>query len=271
MSQHDRALIGPDQFDGAGEDAVEHDGEISRVRADQFEDLAGGRLEFERLSELCVALLDVGQEPRVRNGIAGLCSERLQEFDLVGRERVDRVAECEDTDRWPVAREGHEHRRSDTCCIRGLDRLGVGGIGDLGLVVECQRNAFTKHLRQRRVVAEGALETAWFAAGAVSVERDDVSLAHEDSAARRTRELGCPVGDLVQQCCEVATPGDSSQHAGQRSFTSQRCPELCFDVVCHGPPSVPSSDCRREAPARRMSSEAFSTGRRSQPPHDLRP
>ena len=182
VSKHHHALIGADQLNGPGEDAVEHDGQVSWVRADQFEDLARRRLEGERFGEFGVALLDVEQQPGVGDCVAGLCSERFEQFDLVGRERIDRVAEHENADRWPVARERDEHGRSDIRRTRGLDRLGVGRVGDVGLIVECQRDALTKHFRERRVVAEGALAATRLAVRAVSVERDHVPIAHEHSA-----------------------------------------------------------------------------------------
>ena len=107
MSKHHHALIGADQLDGPGEDAVEHDGQVSWVRADQFEDLARRRLECERLAELGVAFIDVDQNAGARDRVARLGSECLQQRDLVVGERFDDRLDHGDPDRGPAGGKGN--------------------------------------------------------------------------------------------------------------------------------------------------------------------
>ena len=88
FDQRDRTGFTATQFGGRVEDALQHRVAFARVFADQSQHFRRRRLEFQRFGEVGVALVDVGDESRVRDCVAGLDGEGLQEFDLVGGERM---------------------------------------------------------------------------------------------------------------------------------------------------------------------------------------
>ena len=83
VADEDRSAVGLAQPDSFGQDSVEHDVEFSGMGADQAEDVARRGLQFERLGEVGVAFLDLGEETSVVDGDGGLVCERSQERDLV--------------------------------------------------------------------------------------------------------------------------------------------------------------------------------------------
>ena len=83
----DEALVGAAQPHRALHEALEDRLEIERRAADDLQDLARRRLLLERLGEVAVARFQLLEEPDVLDGDDGLVGERLQQLDLLVRER----------------------------------------------------------------------------------------------------------------------------------------------------------------------------------------
>ena len=108
---------------GASDDAFQDDREIARIRADQPEHLARCGLEFERLGQFGVALLDLGEQPGIVDGDRRLIGERLQQRHL----DVGEPARCH-TDEG----EGAEHVAAGTAGASADSSLRCRAICDLG-------------------------------------------------------------------------------------------------------------------------------------------
>ena len=68
---------------GAPHDRVEHGLDVCRRAADDPQDLARGRLLLQRLGEVAIAGLQLGEQPDVLDGDDGLVGKGLQQLDLL--------------------------------------------------------------------------------------------------------------------------------------------------------------------------------------------
>src|SRR5215467_9885254 len=75
---------------------------------DGAEDLRGGRLLFQRVGEVTIALLKLGEQAHVLDGDHRLIRERLEQSDLLIGERRDFGApELDDANGHALSEEGH--------------------------------------------------------------------------------------------------------------------------------------------------------------------
>ena len=110
LDERDRARFTAAEFRRLVQDPLQDRVALARVLADQPQHFGGCCLQLQRLGEFGIALLDVREQACVRDGVAGLGGERLQQFDLVGGERLDGESECRNADRWSLAPHRREHR-----------------------------------------------------------------------------------------------------------------------------------------------------------------
>ena len=79
----DERALGLAQPDRVLRQRLEDRLEIERGPADDLEELAGRRLLLERVPQLAVACLQLGEQPHVLDGDHGLVGECLEEHDLL--------------------------------------------------------------------------------------------------------------------------------------------------------------------------------------------
>ena len=84
----DEASVGVAQPHRVLDQAIEHRLKIERRAADHFEDVASGRLLFQRLREIAVASPQLGEQAHVFEGDDRLIGEALQQSDLSLREEA---------------------------------------------------------------------------------------------------------------------------------------------------------------------------------------
>ncbi len=128
LHECDRARFAAAQFRGLAQDALQDRVAFARVFTDQPEHFGGCRLELQRLRQLGVALLDVGEQPGVRDRVAGLDGERLEQLDLLLGERVDDTLHDGDPQGWVTGGDRDKGRRSVPVRFDPVvDDVGIGG------------------------------------------------------------------------------------------------------------------------------------------------
>ena len=210
------------------------------MRAYQCEDVAGGRLQLQRLGQIGVAMLHVAHQLGVGDGVAGLHGEGLEQLDILVGERIDATLEHGDTQRWPVGRE----RRVGSRCEPDL---ASGGGGDLELrirhrrlVIESQHDPLTEDLGERRRVSERPQARPRSSErvrspGPVRVRADLVALDQEDRGPVRPAHFRGVQGDLLEEVGELCPGvGHCTQHAGERGLASEGVRQLRFQIIRHG-------------------------------------
>ncbi len=209
--------LGVAQGCGAGDDALEHDGQFTRVGADQLQDLRRCGLEFERLGEVRVPFLDLAEQTGVVDGDRGLIGERLEELD-----RVVAVATgsfpCEDDGPERLALAHHRYGERALMAVRqgrGVRIVRASPVfGPLGDVDEF---AAQDHVtRRRRVVQWVARLVAVDRRGSGDGGNDELAiLAQGDHGTRAVSEPVGVVGDAREDRLQVE-PGlaDGVEHVG---------------------------------------------------------
>ena len=106
-------LYGAAEFDGGGNQRIEHRLQIERRAADDLQHVGGRGLLLQRLREIARARLHLVEQPHVLDRDHGLVGEGLDEFDLPSRER-------------PGARRATERRRRSTSRLRAAAARRAG-------------------------------------------------------------------------------------------------------------------------------------------------
>ena len=110
VTHQDRSAIGVAQSDRLLDDAGEDGVEVTRIGADQLQDLGRGGLQLQRFGEVVVALLDLAEQASVLDGDRRLIGEGFQERDLVvGVPTGGRTGETDRADDLAAAL--HRHRQ----------------------------------------------------------------------------------------------------------------------------------------------------------------
>src|ERR1700675_1400938 len=88
VPQADRSSGGAAEFNGRGDQGVEHGLQIEGRAADDLEHVGGGSLLVQCLRKVAGSRLNFGEHPHVLNRDHGLIGEGLDESDLALRERT---------------------------------------------------------------------------------------------------------------------------------------------------------------------------------------
>ncbi len=256
------------QQPGAPHDAFEHGLHVRRRPADHAQDLARRRLPSERLGELAIARLELGEEPHVLDRDHRLVGERPQEGDVILGKRAGLGASDGDgADRASLAHERHRQDAAEVPSERpgGRREFRVqDDVGDLDHAAGQDRPG-GRHLAARRSRPEPA--DGICTRGRQVHERGQVdqrTVVGEDVGRAGSAQFQRGRGDRVEHRLHVgARPADDAQDLARRRELVARLRERvlrCSGVAARGrrgraPPGTGPfcwlAACRHRPPRRR--------------------
>ena len=191
------------------------------------EDLAGGRLLFERLGQVTVACLQLLEQPDVLDGDDRLVGERRDQRDLLVRERRDFLAIHRDgADGLPLTQHGDGEHGSDAQGLRG------GAVRVVGLI-EDVRDVDRLAVQNRPGRHAAAIRSHWpLPSQGLEADRREIvvgrdvhqgAVVPEDECEGRSAEPDSAAGDRVEDRLGVGRrAGDDAQDLPGRRLLLER-------------------------------------------------